>query len=841
MKSIPPVRHSIDRLVLCFFAFGLMGFVPAGQAQDLGDSWTGTWETRWRSGGAVLHLDQKGKRVSGTYPLYSGSVEATVEGRELSGRWTEASGRTGAFLFSLSPDGSSFMGRFDSGEWWTGKRLSESHEFVVEPPNLSSPRETLRSFLKAANASRNGFFEEIRPALDAIDFANSSLRSEKLENSPMLPQERIDYARMLFDVLDELTFRLWEIPGLEELAVTDPPKVTVTIEQIGTEHSFDMGFVRHGNSWLIDPPLPVVLIAELEQLYERRGGLAPATREHLQLKNPRDTFRTFVEEMEHFEDGGAELVLRTMDLAGLGPAVQQDEAALMAQYLEQIVGRIGSILYQEIPNHPDERNPYVHFRHVAGDIVIAPYPNEEGAPEWRFTADTLRHLRSLYAAIEDMSVAPGMLPAKASSVYFSVREVLRKNAPSLLHRLGPLEGWQWLSIVLFLGTSIFLAWLLTAVTLRVVKRRQSWALAFSSRRARRALVWPLRITFVGCFWYLKVGGLGLPEIASAPVRGIAATLAIVAGVWLIYRGLGLAGAHSNRALGTAGQQAVLTSLIFGVLRILVIVAGVLMIADAWSLPYTGVLAGLGIGGLAFALAAQPTLQNMISGFTLYADCPLSVGDFCRYGDRIGTVEQIGLRSTRIRSPDRTVVSIPNSEFANLQLENFAKRDRMLLLTTLGLRYETTPDQLRFVLAELRRLLIAHPKVDPDPARIRFTGIGAYSLDVEAFAYVSTSDWNEFLAIREDIYLRILDIVTECGTGFAFPSQTNYLARDHGNDPALTKRAESTVARWREMGDLPFPHFTEDVISQFSNRLDYPPEGSNYIDPNAETSANQGDH
>ncbi|MCB1095788.1 MAG: mechanosensitive ion channel [Verrucomicrobiae bacterium] len=841
MKSISPFRHLMDRLVLCFFAFGLTGIVPAAQAQDAGEAWTGTWETRWRGGGAVLHLDQNGKRVSGTYPLYSGSVEATVEGRELTGRWTEASGRTGAFLFSLSPDGNSFMGRFDSGEWWTGKRLSGSHEFVVEPPNLSSPRETLRSFLRAANASRSGFFEEIRPALDAINFANSDLRSKKLEDSPMLPQERINYARILFDVLDELTFRLWEIPGSEEVALTDSPKVTVTIEQIGTEHSFDMSFVRHGESWLIDPPSPVALVAELAHLYERRGGLAPATREHLQLRNPRDTFRTFVEEMEHFDDGGADLVLRTMDLAGLGPAVQKDEAALMAQYLGQIVGRIGSILYQEIPNHPDERNPYVHFQHVSGDIVIAPYPTEEGVTEWRFTAETLRHLRSLYAAIEDMPIALGAVPDKASSAYFAVREVLRKTSPSLLHRFGPLEGWQWLSIAFFLVTSIFLAWLLTAVALRLVERRQSWALAFSARRARLALVWPLRITFVGCFWYLKVDGLGLPEIASAPVRGIAATLAIAAGVWLIYRGLGLAGDHSNRALGTAGQHAVLTSLIFGVLRILVIVAGALMIADAWSLPYTGVLAGLGIGGLAFALAAQPTLQNMISGFTLYADCPLSVGDFCRYGDRIGTVEQIGLRSTRIRSPDRTVVSIPNSEFANLQLENFAKRDRMLFRTTLGLRYETTPDQLRFVLAELRRLLIAHPKVDPDPARIRFAGIGAYSLDVEAFAYVATSDWNEFLAIREDIYLRILDIVAECGTGFAFPSQTNYLARDHGTDPGLTKQAESTVARWREMGDLPFPHFPEDVIGELSNRLDYPPKGSNYADPNTENRANQGDH
>jgi MscS family membrane protein len=205
---------------------------------------------------------------------------------------------------------------------------------------------------------------------------------------------------------------------------------------------------------------------------------------------------------------------------------------------------------------------------------------------------------------------------------------------------------------------------------------------------------------------------------------------------------------------------------------------------------TGVLAGLGIGGLAIALAAQKTVENLFGGVTVIVDQPVRVGDFCRFGERVGTVEEVGLRSTRVRTLDRTVVSIPNGEFASMQLENFSRRDRMWLHVMLGLRYETTPDQLRAVLGRVHRLLRAHPRVDPEPARIRFVGFGAYSLDCEIFAYVLTADFGEFLAIREEILLQVMDAVAASGTGFAFPSQTLYVGPDPGLDPARTRAAEA---------------------------------------------------
>jgi small-conductance mechanosensitive channel len=270
---------------------------------------------------------------------------------------------------------------------------------------------------------------------------------------------------------------------------------------------------------------------------------------------------------------------------------------------------------------------------------------------------------------------------------------------------------------------------------------------------------------------------------------------------------------------------VLRSLATSLTKLAVIIGAVLFLAEILSLPYQGVLAGLGIGGLAVALAARSTLENFIGGITLFADKPIEVGDFCRLGDHLGVIESIGLRSVKVRSLDRTIVTIPNAEFVNLYIENFARRDRVLLQTTIGLRYETTPDQLRWVLAEIRKLLLQHPMVTSEPARARFAGFGAHSVDIEIFAYVNTSDFNEFLAVQEDIFLRLIDLVDASGTGFALPSTVNYLAQDSGIDPERTERTEAIMRELRNGNELPFPEFGLKTRSQLRGTLDYPPEGS----------------
>ena len=156
---------------------------------------------------------------------------------------------------------------------------------------------------------------------------------------------------------------------------------------------------------------------------------------------------------------------------------------------------------------------------------------------------------------------------------------------------------------------------------------------------------------------------------------------------------------------------------------------------------------------------------------------MRVGDTCRFGDRKGTVEEVGLRSVKIRTLDRTVVTVPNADFVNMQLENLAKRDRILLRQELCLRYETTNEQLSSVLTELEGMLADHPQIADDPLRVRFMGLGRYCFEIELFAYALTHNWPEFRAIRQDVLTKVLEVVEKSGTRLALPTEIHYSTRE----------------------------------------------------------------
>jgi len=192
----------------------------------------------------------------------------------------------------------------------------------------------------------------------------------------------------------------------------------------------------------------------------------------------------------------------------------------------------------------------------------------------------------------------------------------------------------------------------------------------------------------------------------------------------------------------------------------------------------------GVGGLAVALAARSTLENFMGTLNLFADRPIRVGEICYYGEgnspgqqRIGTVEEIGLRSTSIRGLDRSITTIPNASFSNLHITNLTKRDRILFRKTIHLRYETTSEQMRQLLIQLREMLSVHPQIDNENARVRALGFGEYSLDVEIYAYVMATEWSDFLVVQEDLVLRIMDIIDKAGMVIAIPSRTVYQRQD----------------------------------------------------------------
>ncbi|MEJ8475988.1 mechanosensitive ion channel family protein [Roseibium algae] len=339
--------------------------------------------------------------------------------------------------------------------------------------------------------------------------------------------------------------------------------------------------------------------------------------------------------------------------------------------------------------------------------------------------------------------------------------------------------WQWLA--LFLLTIVAIS--LPVVLSRWDRMRAVSVLEF--RRRLRSLQLPILIIgTILVYRYLIEEQVNITGSTMVAVGTVSTALVWTCLGWLVYRFIDLASVWIIRNPVGTGQP-MDSSLLLTAFRLFGLVAGLIVTgygATRIGIPVYGVIAGLGVGGLAVALAAQPTLENLIGGIILYADKMVRVGEFCEFDDLSGTVEAIGIRSTRIRALDRTMITISNADLAKRKIINYSRRDEYFLRHKLGLRYGTTEVQMAQLIEEIRSYLEQHEMVAEAPLRVRFVGMGSYTLDVEIYAYIKTADRNMFLEIQEKILLKAMEIVRDCGADFALPSSTNYLAQDSEKAP-----------------------------------------------------------
>ena len=284
--------------------------------------------------------------------------------------------------------------------------------------------------------------------------------------------------------------------------------------------------------------------------------------------------------------------------------------------------------------------------------------------------------------------------------------------------------------------------------------------------------------------------LPLDVRALSTVGDAIAIVTTLAVLWTAFRWIDLARSVLERRAWAIDRPSSRSLLSIGArfAKVTVIaVAGIVALAQL-GVSVASLVAGLGIGGLAVALAAQKTLENLFGTLSIGIDQPMREGDFVKLYDFVGTVEQIGLRSTRIRTLDRTVITVPNGELANQRIESFAVRDRMRLATTIGLVYGTTSQQMRDILAALEAILRSHPKIWPDSMTVRFKELAASSLDVEIMAWFQTADGAEFQAIRQDILLDFMAAIERHGSSIAFPTRTVHVSGAAAAAPAAIAAA-----------------------------------------------------
>jgi MscS family membrane protein len=391
------------------------------------------------------------------------------------------------------------------------------------------------------------------------------------------------------------------------------------------------------------------------------------------------------------------------------------------------------------------------------NIVVQRVNRENGVPIWVFSTRTLDAVPRLY---EELNAAPGIPKFLAETRIFQI---------ALFEWLVMLVG-----MPLLYFCTVLLNRLLSPLAGSVIRRIRGRA----DLTDPEVVPAPARLLLLALIIRWGLSKLSLPLLAREFWSSAATVMAIAACVWILILLNGLFENRLRLRLARLKRSGAVSVLRLGrrTVDLVILFAGVLACLHFLGVDPTAVLAGVGVGGIAIALAAQKTLENVIGGISVVFDQTVRVGEMVKVGDKQGTVEEIGLRSTRIRTLDRTVVSVPNGQLANVTLENISIRDKFWFHHTVSLRYETSAVAVRAIIDGIEKLVVEIPRVDLDSVMVRFVRFEKSSLDVDIVAYLFSDNWSTFTDTQQHLLLDIMDVVEAAGARMAYPSQTLYLAR-----------------------------------------------------------------
>jgi MscS family membrane protein len=374
---------------------------------------------------------------------------------------------------------------------------------------------------------------------------------------------------------------------------------------------------------------------------------------------------------------------------------------------------------------------------------------------WAFSRQTVSRIDGWYDALPDRWI--------------------RDSLPQPLQRHGPwgVAWWQSLALPVLAALALVAGRVLGRVTTRLLQRLMRRTPTHWDERLFAQISPALTLLWTVVAAALLLPWLGLRPGAHGLAHSLLGGIATLGVFWVLWRAVDVWAQFLGEQPWARDNPSArsLLSVTRNLARVFVAVTGVVATLAAFGYPVATVLAGLGIGGIAIAFGAQKTIENLFGSIALAADQPFRVGDLVRVEDIMGNVERIGMRSTQIRTPDRTLVSLPNGKLADMRIEDFALRDRIRFAATIGLAYGTSADELRGIVSGIEALLRATPKVWPETVVASFSGFGTQALEVELLCWFETQDFGEFRALRQQALFGIMRIVEEAGASFAFPPRT----------------------------------------------------------------------
>jgi MscS family membrane protein len=510
------------------------------------------------------------------------------------------------------------------------------------------------------------------------------------------------------------------------------------------------------------------------------------------LGSPRATMGTFLQAMNDIkrgDPGQIDTALSTLDLSEVNPLVRQERGTDLAWMLLEVMDRTRLVVLQEVPDAP-AGSSWLFQQYHRGAVHIS----RQSDGRWLFDSRTLARLPDI---VEEVSNLRRVVGEGEESEYVPLHLRLRRELPQTLTQRGfLLENWRWLALLVTVALGVLVD--------KLVGLLSRQGLTHWSRRSRSRAIQeipdnmlrPFGLMAMALVWWLGINLMGLPEQALLVLLVAVKFLASAATVWAAYRLVDLLSArlreHAEATENTLDD--ILVPLIPRTLKIFIAVVGIVFVANNLNIDVTGLVAGLGLGGLAFALAAKDMVQNLFGSITVLLDRTFTVGDWIVVDGKEGTVEQIGFRSTRIRTFYNSLITLPNSHFITAEVDNMGKRRYRRLSTKFGLAYHTPPERIEAFCEGVRELVRQHPYMRKDYYHVYLNGLGDSSLEVLVYVFWETPDWSTELRERHRFLLDCLRLAKQLEIEYAFPTQTLYLrqedAESGGRPPALSEAAET---------------------------------------------------
>jgi MscS family membrane protein len=471
----------------------------------------------------------------------------------------------------------------------------------------------------------------------------------------------------------------------------------------------------------------------------------------------------------------------------MSAARRQTEGEAMAEKLKVVMDRAFAGSLKHVSTQPegttqegvssDRQNlGTISSGDVDVELQLARVSDPAAGKIWLISSDTLTKIPELYDQVEARQVET-RLPAWV-----------------VKHQFEGMPLWQWFALILLIPVAGGAGWLLLVVF-------QIPLLWWARRHGQPELLqwrsvsgpaWLLAGTLVH---RILAAYLGMPLLQRHYYVQVTTVAVIIGANWILWRVIRwfLQRVRSRALARGHGGTGSLMLLGERMVKAVLVIMATFSILGILGFNMSTALAGLGIGGLAIGFGAQQTIANLFGGVSVLGDEVIRVGDVCRFGDRTGTVEDIGLRSTRVRTEERTLLAIPNGTVATINVENLSRREKMLFKTTLGFHLDTSSDHLRMVLSEIRRVLSGNPKVETASVRVRLIELAAAAINVELVCYILTQDFNVFAEVREDLLLQIMKFVEDSGASLASPSQKLVFSGDSATDKSSAREAAQKFA------------------------------------------------